>query len=630
MATKRKTVEYWFPELASVTDNTDTNFTQITAYLPENSKSFVSVFLEVVVQDAEITANNVNRRQISLRLGAAAYTDVNNANLLTASAEQKWIAASGDFTSHFNSNWSGTSMTVDAKCLFDSAIASPSQNWRCATARLVITYDFDDQSTTMVKTVKFPLITPIANLATSKPGSAIDTIPAFDTWLPEASKTIRQMAIVVQGNDDAAVTTDRTLTWQIDSLAAYTTGSHEGALNTAIWFRHCEIQSFATNASHSWYIYASLAIFPHVQAWISITYEYNESATTSVMNSLMIPFRFDSHAGGTTNADYQRIITKLWIEEPASIAIQRCAVALFWDALNPISGIQYRVNGGAWSGAITHNANTCAGAFVAQYICDSYISSLARGVNTLTCDVYRTDTTDLMTNLDGYWIINYTSGKATAGTPSHNHTILHNFQVLGTNAAELESILTSKSFTLPDANYFVNCLGCEFVYMSNTTGPFAGLSVQAERLAAEGGVKWENLILAICNTDSLVGIRYAYGRADDLFLDYSGDPNTNHIDVSTARRYRSNFLIALGWRQLTMMMTYHSITFTISGTISGSAGGTVTVQAFSNVDKKLKKSTSRSGNGAYTITVHDDTEQYWVDAYEDSTHMFRSALGNPS
>jgi hypothetical protein len=56
-----KTVEYWFPELAAVADKTDVDFTQITLYLPENAKSFVSVTLECIIQDAEASSTNVNR-----------------------------------------------------------------------------------------------------------------------------------------------------------------------------------------------------------------------------------------------------------------------------------------------------------------------------------------------------------------------------------------------------------------------------------------------------------------------------------------------------------------------------------------------------------------------------------------
>jgi hypothetical protein len=55
MATRLKTVEYWFPMSQSVVDATDTNLTQITVYPPENSKVFKKVLAEVVVHDRNTT-----------------------------------------------------------------------------------------------------------------------------------------------------------------------------------------------------------------------------------------------------------------------------------------------------------------------------------------------------------------------------------------------------------------------------------------------------------------------------------------------------------------------------------------------------------------------------------------------
>src|SRR4030043_492326 len=165
MTTRLKTVEYWFPELASVTDNTDTNFTQITVYLPDvrtGGSAFINVNLELLIQDAEATAANLDRRQLSMQLASSGYTAVNNASTLTASAEQKWVSMSGNFTALFNTSWTGTSMTCDARVLCNSLITTPVQYWRCATAKLTITYEYDDTTATQIKTVWLPLNAPIA------------------------------------------------------------------------------------------------------------------------------------------------------------------------------------------------------------------------------------------------------------------------------------------------------------------------------------------------------------------------------------------------------------------------------------------------------------------------------------
>lgn len=635
MATRLKTVEYWFPELAAVNDNTDTNFTQITAYLPETKASnpFKSVVLDIHIQDAETVSNNVNRRQVSMSVAGSAYTVVNNTNLWTSSGEQKWISFSGNFTALFNTSWSGTSATVDARVLCDSAIATPAQQWRCATAKLTITYEYDDTSTTQVKTVRIPLSTPpIANLGTSKPGTATAVIPALDTFLPEASKSIRQYTIVVQGNDEVSATTDRSMSWEVETGGVYTTGVHEGSMNTSCFFRHSQAQSFLTSVTRNFYLWSSLACFAHVQAWLVVTYEYNESTSTRIMNSLLLPMDFDSPAGGTTSSDYQRASRELWIEEPGTITKVDSALFMFWEQATAVSGCQYRINAGAWSGAITSTAAVVAGSCCAQYRADTYLPTLVRGRNTLQADIYRTDTTDLMFNMSAFWILNYTSDKHASGSGVHNKTIFWNLETTSTGAAAQETIISATSVQIPETNYFITAIGSEYIYNSNTTGAMYGVSVMAERLAAEGGVQWEVLYKDINYGDALTGRRLCYGQCRTVFKRYPQDVDPGRIDIETNRRYKSNFSPALGWRQLNIIITYHSITYTVADSISGFTG-TVTIglhkgDAVSAASNKgeLMQTTTRSGDGTFSFTVYDNTENVYVIA-NDGTHVGRSTDG---
>lgn len=627
MATRVKTVEYWFPELPSVTDNTDSLLTQITLYLPENSKVFRSVCMDVLIQDAEITANNVSRRQLSLRIGASGYTVVNNTVAISATSEQKWVNMSADFTALFNTSWSGTSMTCDGKVLFDNAIVTPSQNWRSCTTKLTITYEYDDTSTTQVKTVKFPLITPISSLSLTKPGTAVDTIPALDTWCPEASKTFRQITLVVQGNDEYAGTVDRALVWEIDTLGTYSSGLHESALNTACFFIHNQIQTFTTSATHSFYLWCATACMAHTQAWLNITYEYDESASTTILNSLMLPMAFAGAAGGTTNADYQRGQIDFWIEEPATITIQRSALQLFWTQSDVLTGFQCRVNSGSWSGAQTSLASTVAGSCCSSFRCDNAIT-LSRGVNTLKADAYRTNTSILANALSSFWLLNYTSGKSSQGSGAHNHTVNRNILAHGTASNSRENIIAAIAMNIPESDYFINNFGVEGMITPNSASGHSGFSLQVERLTAENGVTWLDIYRDFYDVDNLIGKFSFYGSTDKDLYQFPNDARPR-VDLKTARRYRS-FNSASGWRTINALYTYHTITYTVSGTVSGSAGGTVTLGLISEYDKEIKKQTTRTGNGTYSFTWYDDTQQVYVDAYEDSTHLFRSALGYPS
>src|SRR5215216_3528081 len=119
MATRLKTVQYSFPVLASLVNNTLTNFTQITVYLPETgTKTFRKVVARLSCDDIiTVTGGTIATRTLGLRLGAVAYTTVSNANVLTNSGENLSLQYTADFTSHFTTNWTGTSMTCDIQAL---------------------------------------------------------------------------------------------------------------------------------------------------------------------------------------------------------------------------------------------------------------------------------------------------------------------------------------------------------------------------------------------------------------------------------------------------------------------------------------------------------------------------------
>ena len=75
---------------------------------------------------------------------------------------------------------------------------------------------------------------------------------------------------------------------------------------------------------------------------------------------------------------------------------------------------------------------------------------------------------------------------------------------------------------------------------------------------------------------------------------------------------------------------YHSITSTVSGTISGSSGGTVTLKIFRSDTNELIDTTTQTGNGSYSFTVYNDTLNYIVTAYESTTLKGASKTATPT
>jgi hypothetical protein len=625
MATRLKTVEYWFPMNQSITDVTDTNLTQITVYLPESSISFKKVLLEVVVHDRNTTLGNISRHQCSIQLGAAGYTSVNNANAITNGGEQQTIQYSGDFTSYFTTNWSGTSMTCDARVLLDSAVASPlNPAFNNVSAKLLITYEYDGTSSTHVKTVRIPLDLPVSTLATSKPGTANATIPALDTELPEGSKVYRQRVLVLQGNDNGA-STDLTFNMQVESGTAFASGAYEHGSNCAMFVRMNFIESeFDTSITRGFYAWAN-ANGNHMQAWLVVTYEFDATSSNDVYVSLILPISMDSPMGGTTSSDYQRATRLVMIPE-ANIVVKQQAAYMFWDQLGAISSLQWRIGTGSFV-TYTDAAAVLAGSNACMIRNDSAFS-LAHGRNTINVDNYRSDTTDLGYNVCGFFIINYTGDKPSGGHGAETHTIIWPLSDTGTAAVATNYTISATAVTIPETDYFISGLGTECAYVPSGTVAQAGNSVQVERLSGEGGIIWEPVYADLAGTDGETGVFHSYSQARDIFKRYPDDADPNRIDLETSRRWRWSIGQSVSGRgQLSVLLTYSAMTWTVSGSVSGSSGGTVTLDLFRYDTTALServKTTTRVGDGSYSFTWYNDTDNLFVAATEGSTRLGRS------
>ena len=626
MATRLKTVHYAFPALASMTNNTLTSLTQITIYLPETgTKTFRSVVAHISMDDIiTATGGTLTTKTFDLRLGAAAYTSVANANTLTNSGENASFLFGVDYTSHFTTNWTGTSMTCDFRLQVNQSTGTTT-NMVNVCVNLEITYEYDDTSTTHVKTVMIPLNAPVGAIATV--ATTYDTIPALDTYLPEASKVYRQIFVVMQGNEGRnGVSTDHTITLRVGT-ANVTTGNYEGALQSDRWFRYIwELTSAypSTAATQTWQPTATVARLNHFQAYLVVTYEFDASASTSIMNSVMLPLDIASPMGGTTSSDYQRKSRDFWIQEPATITTSRVAFYVFWNQTGNIGGLNMRIGTGSFV-TYTDVASVLCGCNGAMVRNDSAFT-LARGKNTLNFDIYRGDTSDLGFSVSGFFIVNYTSGKATDGVGAHNHTVCWGLLQNGTAAASGNYTITATAPIIPETNHFFNSLGIRMVTL-NINNAYSTL-LQVERLSAEGGIEWENVYHEGGHMEEN-GIYNTFTQMREHFKRWNGDPETGKIDLETARRWRlitfSTGSLASVWHSMCMLFTYHSITYSVAGDITGSAGGTVNIALHDSETGEKLNTTSRVGNGSYTITWFDNTRDVYCSAYEDDTHLGRSA-----
>lgn len=633
MTTRLKTVEFAHPPYAGVmTDNSLTTMPQITVYLPESGITFRSVVATVSTGVTGTAAGNVTTRQLQCRLGAAGYTTATQSNLYTGSGEDIFQFHGVNLTAHFTSNWSGTSMTFDSQVLMDGT--QTAAGWTNVCVTLSITYEYDDTSSTQIKTVRIPLDAPVGALATSKPGSPTTTIPALDTELPEASKVYRNIYTTIQGNIAlAGSTTDQTITQQLVTTTAQTSGIFEAVSASDYWFRYIwscggngGTNVIVTNTTQAYYIYGNAAKVNHLQAWLVVTYEFDATSSNNVFVSVILPQEVASPMGGSTSSDYQRASRELRISEPGSITTKQVAFYAFWDQIAAISTLQFRVGTGSFV-TYTDTAAAMCGNNGAMVRNDAAFT-LARGKNTLQADVYRSDTADLGFALSGFWIVNYTASKPSQGYGAANHTVAWNLGALYDGAASVDKTLTAIAPIIPETTYYMTAVGARYEYISNSTGQPGGQIVLVERLAAEGGVAWEAANIDTTMTDPETGLRTSWCQIKDDFLRWPGDPGADRMDIETARRWRVVLGNACtGFHRLDLFFTYHTITYAVAGNVSGSAGGTVNLALHRDGTGEKVLSTTRSGNGSYSFTWYDNVDNMFVQAREDATHLGRSDSG---
>lgn len=614
MATRLKTVEYWFPYVGTIADATNTNFTQITVYIPEATSgvTFRSVVADVVVEDKQTTSTNIGTRTLSLTLQGASASTVSNTNAITQSGENILYQWSVDFTAYFNSNFgTNASRTLNGYINIDTTSAGSAN----ASIRLVITYSFDDTVTTHLKTVWIPLNADVNALSTSK--TACDTIPALDTYLPEASKTFRQMVFVTQGNQESVATTDMTRYIDIDSIGQVS-ATYEKGMNTSSWYRLSQVYSFATNTTHTAYSWANATDFDHPQNYLVVTYEFNASTTTSIMNSLLLPMEFGGPMGGPTSSDAQRATRELMIQED-NPSLSRLACFVFYDQFTAMTGLNARIGTGSY---VTYSSvGTASGGGYGLMIRNDAAYTLARGRNTFSVDIYNTDNTDLGFNLAALWLVNYTSDVPTQGIWAANHTVIRNLWAIGTAAATAQTIVSSVAPDIPETDFFITSVGVHYVYTTNSTGNAAGVHIGARN---DADTEWLNVYEAMGGTDPEVGIRQAFATARSVFNRWADDAEPGRIALQTARRWRVA-TSAASFDHLDLYFTYHTITYTVAGTVSGSGGGTVDLELLREFDHSILLEDSRTGDGSFSFTWYDDTEDVYVSAYEDGTHVGRSA-----
>ena len=641
MATMEDTVSFAFPmTTALVADATVTNLTQITLYLPSTPIAFTSVYVKVGFQDVvTATGGTVTEHRCGLRLGAAGYTTVTETDDLVNSGENLGgVIGPFDFTSHFTTNWTGTSMTCDLQVYFDQSTGT-TLGMNNVTAEIFISYTFDDTAATQIKTVNIPFESRLGALPTVANSSfgtnQIPQLTGAGGMLVENSPVIRDWYILIEGNEcNNATTTDFTLSANIDAGGSTSFMIQEAALGSDRYLRWIYKPAVpTTTAVHDFQLWASVANkCHHITATLVVTYEFTLAGTTEWLTSILVPYEVGSPLGSTTSGDASRFQRNIFTVEPGTITLKQSGFRTHFHCNGGVTTLNFRTGAQAYRTYSSAGSVIC-GSFALQHRIDTGSAggagmTLARGKNTITIDGYSTGGI-VATNISGYIMLNYTSDfDSTNGRGVHQNTRLRsrfNWDALG----NFNNRVAGASFSIPPAEYWLTAAGfCLIAWQSSLAGAF---SVDIELQSGEGkGAGYSDIYTDGIMGDSELSCCEIWMRGRDVFKRFPGDADKDRADIETARDYRI-FATANYAKGLIQFVTYHGFTWSVAGNISGHDAGLPTElrlmwdkTATGEPDECMQITTLTAGTTAFNFTVYDDTELYYVVAYQDGTHLGRS------
>lgn len=636
MGVKNKTIEYAFPlSTASVASNGARDFTATTIFIPETtSRTFRSVVLECTAYDNG-TAASLIAVLMGISLGAVARDDRTVTQTITNSGENQAFVFTRDVTNYFVTNWTGTSMSAGCR-LTIGGVSTIS-----CTAKLIITYEYEDSVTTQIKTVRIPIEGNTGSLSTTltNVGSLANQLPALDTFLPEASKVYRDIFFETYTHSGTTGTTDRALNLRFNGVTTLS-ATYEGGLATDYPIKRIDKISGSFNTNTAFNIQASTANvdmpFHCLSGILYVTYEFNASTTDTVMNSLFLPIVDEDGytPSGSANRDvYDKTI---YIQEPAppsaGYVLEQSSV--FFSTIDA-GAITFDIRVGQQGATTyTHPATVRGGNVFMMRRFDTgaqqdSLYELVRGRNTLRTSYFSTSATagSQGSNTSAVMILNYKSGKSEQGIGSHNRTTVWNMLDYSATTLATQLIFTgSRTPVIPETYYWITCNGFELKLITQgaAVGTLAA-SLQAEQLDGEGGPGWINYYSSMYASDNEIGPSWMWNTCKGSFVQSQDDFRTTsgHVLVETAaRRYRYDQLTAVSYLQAQKYLTYHSISSSIAVNVTGfTTAGNVTVNVYYS-DQSYDFGGSIAGgspdiNGDVTLISNLDNVDIIVTAWEN-------------
>jgi len=447
----------------------------------------------------------------------------------------------------------------------------------------------------------------------------------LNTFCAENGKTFLNHALIFEGNENVnAVTADFTISYEFDSAGVVTSENHVTTLQSDRFVRQVdEVSAFMTpNATRVLNIWGSVARMHTMTVMLMVTYTFTLTGTTRMTISVQLPLEVDSPMGGTAVTDSQKAIRDFYVPESGTITTLKSGVKLYWTQNATIGNLFFRAGTQNYN-TYTQVASNTSGGCCLQRTVDNNIT-LSRGKNSLSVDVYRSSTAVFGWSVCNLWYMNYQCDVPSGGTGRANHTVSFLKRGMSTVTTATTLILPASSINIPENDYFINGLGSEVWTQTSGTGVYGGMTQRCERLVAEGGQQWEQVLLDAAHTDPETGRCTMIAQARSLYWRWSNDPDSSRVNIEVDRRdqYISLNALTLFWLKMMQFVTYFSIIYPVNGNVSGSDGGTVNIDLIRA--GSVVRSTSRTGDGPYTINWFPDGQTIYTVATDATGNQGKS------
>jgi len=643
-ANRVKTVEYMLPNvLTQVTQaaaaGTYTDSADTTIYIPETtSRTILSARLEVTTYNY-LYANSSNTSGWGVRCscdGGTTWTTAVIANALNESDENYTSLMVVDVTAEFTARYTGTSDT----CRWGYYIygTASTTGWSNANAKLILTYEYDDTAhSTRIKTVRIPIESINARLTTSYAeicqGTAVNQIPqltgAGSPFLPEASPTVRQAYLELWGNTIPNSTTDGALTLRLDSSGTtYAFNTYDNTQDSSSTIRVMwDITAEDLTTAHALYaVVTGTTMVGFLGGWLTVTYEYDHSSSTTILNSLVLGLGEDSN-NVLASGDKSVVSVDRLIEEPGTLSLKQSGIWITYQSGNTSDTFTFKAGSQATTGYTpTADGSMCGMSSIVQRI-DSggnqgAALSLARGMNTFSAEWY-TGTANRIGNVSCLMFLNYTSDKASSGDGVHAHSCY--FPIFASNRAIGTTVQSAATVDpkIIESNYWLMGV-VPMIYIRGIGAVVDGQVLDIERLSGEGN-GWLTLFSSLYTGVGENGCWINNGVCRFAFKRWPNDTDTERVDIEGSRQWRiygTSKQYGLG-----VWITWHSHTYTIAGTVTGYAdadGAGLTVGVHRSDTGELVGTATTTAGGAYTFTWYDNVIDMYAEIREDATHMGRS------